>query len=371
MYLINKIKRRKIKILSFFFRLRFFKKSKKSKKIILFFIPSEINSISGGLLSICSIFNETLKLKSIHGSDCYTVYLPQYTSYNYRYKQFKNDLVLFNLKYIIKRYKQIEKLEIQLPEIFINSIIENNNKTEYFHSWIKKIGKENIKINILNQNDFLMSKNGISLLKNITNNITMTVAHEKYASIEKRIEYDVPLHLISPWLTPTPYFFKTFNEKENLILFSPDEIEHSIYKTPLKSIDIINHLKNILPNYEFKIIKNIKYDDYKNLISKAKFVFTFGEGLDGYFVEPYFSGSISFAVKNNVFFNEKYNDFNTIFDSYEELLEKIENVISELNNEATYNKRSKKIHEFFNTIYSLNKLNNNLKSYFVGDYDFK
>ena len=60
---------------------------------------------------------------------------------------------------------------------------------------------------------------------------------------------------------------------------------------------------------------------------------------------------------DNVFFNEKYNDFNTIFDSYEELLEKIENVISELNNEATYNKRSKKIHEFFNTIYSLNKLN--------------
>lgn len=372
MYFINKIKRKKLKYLTKFKRFFYLLKNKKCNKLIIFFVPSEVDSISGGLLSICTIFNEVKKMKNIHGCDCYTSYLPQFNNNYYTYNQFENNLVLFNLKQIIKNYSKVKYLEIHIPEIFIELIYEENKNTVLFHNWLKTISKNNIKINILNQNDFYMITSGnINCLKNLTDNVTMTVAHEKYATLEKRIEYGIPLHLLSPWLTPTPYKFISFKNKENLILFSKDEIEETIYNTKIRSKDVVKHLKNILPNYEFKIIENIKYEDYKKLIGKAKFIITFGEGLDGYFVEPFFSGSISFAVFNEVFFNDSYKNLKTIYNSYEELIQNIENDIDYFNIESNYINTNNDVKNLLSKIYNIERLQNNLNLYFKGDYDFK
>ena len=370
MFIIKKVKKYINKFNAKKTRYRFLNKNKKGKNVMLFFIPSSENSIGGGLLSICSIYNETLNLKEIHGFDCYTVHLPENKSFVYKYNQFSNNLVLFNLNHVLKAYEDINEVFIQLPEIFIPYLTYRNKKNEYFYKWLEKSKK--IKINILNQNEFLMPNIfEIDKLKKITENITITVAHEKYANIEKRNKYNLPIHLISPWSSPTPYLYKKFNEKENLILFSPDEIEYEIYNTSITAEQIKIYIKKILPHYKFITIQNIKYDDYKDLISKAKFTFTFGEGLDGYFVEPYFSGGVSFAVKNEIFFNKKYNNFTTIFESFEDLLKNIENKLLYYQNEENYNNESAKNKIFFEKIYSLDRLNNNLYEFYLENYDFK
>ena len=53
----------------------------------------------------------------------------------------------------------------------------------------------------------------------------MTVAHEQYLTPEKREYYGMPIHQLSPWLSPIPYKKRKFAEKENLILYSPDKIQ--------------------------------------------------------------------------------------------------------------------------------------------------
>lgn len=67
----------------------------------------------------------------------------------------------------------------------------------------------------------------------------------------------------------------------------------------------------------------MKLEDYKKLISKAMFTITFGEGYDGYFIEPALSGSISFAVYNDLYFPKNMNKLDTLYSSWQDLKEKI------------------------------------------------
>jgi hypothetical protein len=59
------------------------------------------------------------------------------------------------------------------------------------------------------------------------------------------------------------------------------------------------------------------YQEYKATISKAKWALTFGEGLDGYFVEPIFSGDSSFSVYNPSFFIEDSWSLRTVYRDYD------------------------------------------------------
>ena len=159
--------------------------------------------------------------------------------------------------------------------------------------------------------------------------------------------------------------------KENLIIYSPDKIQWIPNETLLTKNEIIKNLESKLPNYLFKEIKDLKYDDYKELASKAKFSITFGEGLDGYFTETVFSGGISFAVYNEYFFSEEFKNLETLFYSFNDLSEKIVNKIKSLDNKAEFDKVHQKIGNIVNKIYSLNHLENDLKEYYTKKYDFE
>jgi len=63
---------------------------------------------------------------------------------------------------------------------------------------------------------------------------------------------------------------------------------------------VLGELKQVA-GLSVQIIRNLTYDQYKSLVSRAKWALTFGEGLDGYFIEPVFSGAIAFAVYNEQF----------------------------------------------------------------------
>ena len=88
----------------------------------------------------------------------------------------------------------------------------------------------------------------------------------------------------------------------------------------------------------------MKLDEYKKLISKAMFTITFGEGYDGYFIEPALSGSITFAVYNDLYFPKNLGKLDTLYSSWDELQEHIiEDIIDYSNNSEKYNMVSSSI----------------------------
>ena len=377
MWLLNKIIKKRDKFLKQTRKLKiilvrnkyFFLNSMFSKRIIVFFVPTDIESISGGVLSITSILKETKHLRKIHNCNVYASFLPGVVGEYYKYNKFESDLVIFDFEQITNKFKKLEYLELQIPDIFIFFFNKNNIDCKILFDWITNV--ENVKINLMNQNEVLMPNlEIINNLRQITNNITMTVAHENYATQEKRNFYGLPIHLYSPWTSPTPYEFLEFDKKENIIVVSPDLIDQKIYLTKITKEEILIKLKNELPEFEIVIIQNMSYINYKNIISKAKFAITFGEGLDGYFCEPIFSGSISFAVYNNIFFKTDFYELKTIYSSFEDLYFRIVDDIKLLNSNNNFKNYNTELNNKISKIYSLDRLKNNIKSYYLNILDF-
>lgn len=75
---------------------------------------------------------------------------------------------------------------------------------------------------------------------------------------------------------------------------------------------------------------------YKENIQSAMFTITFGEGLDGYFVESIFSGGIGVAVYNDRFFTKALQTLPFVYESYEELKERLGSDIQKCLSEGTY-----------------------------------
>lgn len=342
----------------------------KTRRLIVFFVPTGSNKISGGILSICSIYRIVKNLKQLHNCDVIASYLPNKKDDDFKYRTFENEMVIYNFYEIEEKFSNLEYLQIHVPEIMVSVFKDKEAKLKSFYNFIKKI--KITELNILNQNDlFMPSIDYINFVKSKFNSATITVAHKKYATLEKREQYNLPLHLLSPWLNPVPYKVRSYEEKENLIIYSPDKIQWIPNETTLTKEEIIKNLELKLPNYIFKEIKDLKYDDYKELASKAKFAITFGEGLDGYFTETVFSGGISFAVYNEYFFSEEFKNLQTLFHSFNDLNKKIVEKIKSLDNKVEYNKTHLKIGTIVNNLYSLNHLENDLKEYYTKKYDFE
>lgn len=341
-----------------------------TNRLIIFFVPTGSNRINGGILSICSIYNVVKKLKQHHNCDVIASYLPNKKDDDFKYRTFENEMVIYNFHEIVEKFPNLDYVQIHVPEIMVSVFKDKEAKLKSFYNYIAQIKIKDL--NILNQNDlFMPSIDYVIFLKSKFNSATITVAHKQYATLEKREQYNLPLHLLSPWLNPVPYKVKNYEEKENLIIYSPDKIQWIPNETKLTKEEIIKNLKSKLPNYTFKEIKDLKYDDYKELASKAKFSITFGEGLDGYFIETVFSGGISFAVYNPYFFSDEFKDLETLFSSFNELNDKIADKIISLENHSNYNQVHNKISSIVNNIYSLNHLENDLIEFYTKKYDFK
>jgi len=139
--------------------------------------------------------------------------LPKVKGLDYKYSKFENEIVVFNFNEIVKEFDNLESLEVHIPDYMVPLFNYENSKFKQFFEWSNKIN--HFKINILNQNDLLMPDlKYVNELKQLTTNVSMTVAHEKYATLERRNYYGVPLHLFSPWLSPTPYIEKSYYEKK-------------------------------------------------------------------------------------------------------------------------------------------------------------
>ena len=179
------------------------------------------------------------------------------------------------------------------------------------------------------------------------------------------------MHLFSAWLSPTPYKKRTFEEKENLIIYSPDKIQWVPNSSTLTKEEILSNLKSKLPHYKFVEIKDMNYDTYRDYASRAKFVITFGEGLDGYLIETIFSGGISFAVYNEIFFTKDFENLPSLYTSFDQLNQKIAADINRYDNAKSYKEYQDQLDIIVNKMYSFDMLKNNIKQYYLHNFDFK
>lgn len=331
---------------------------KDSKSIILFLVPG-INFISGGIRSIYSIYDETKKLFSIHGSETIMSTLPN-APWLDKNTNFDNDVYIFPFDLTLAYFNNLKKCIIHIPEVYVSTFINNLNEDK----WGLLRSLDDLQINILNQNDNLMP--GIEVihqLKRITNNITCTTAHDRYTTKEKRIEYGVPLHLLSTKVNAEDYSYKLYYEKENLLLVSPDP-------HPEKE-KILSLVKRKFPELEVVIVQNMKYEEYRNFVAKAKWTLTFGEGLDGYFVETILSGGIGLAAYNPTFFTQEFQNLYGVFEDYDSIYQKITKFLKDSNKKEYYTHIQKVQFEVINKIYNYDKYLINIKNYYLGNYDLK
>ena len=342
------------KIRQFFWLLPYFFSS--DKKAIIFLIPFG-DIVNGGVMSINNIFNTSKETQN--GA---TVLLAtDVKSHNFiKFTKFNNNSFVNNidLVLILLKSKFFRHITIHIPEYYFNFFLENN-----IQNFKKFYSQNKLTVNILNQKiDEMPTPESIKFYTEKYGAIfTITCAHKKYSTNVFKEKFNVPYHFLSVNLDHNNYIKTDFSNKENLILISPDQ-------HPLKE-SILAILKKELPFFEIIIINKMTFEEYKLLVSKSKFQITFGEGLDGYFIEPYFSHGIGFAVYNEEFFTPEYKNLNTVYDSYENLkINIVEDILQLYNNEKLYNSIWEMGFNACYNDYNYEKFKNNLIDYYNGNY---
>ena len=333
---------------------------KNTKKLILFLIPSPDSAmINGGIMSIFSLCEES---RRINDAALCIISTPPHCKYTYaKNDKFLNDENIYRFSQIIDNANNLDEMILHIPEYYADNFY--NDLTEKDIEFLKSIKK--LHINIMNQNIELMPEpEKLKDLYKLTNNITQTIAHDRYATQEVCDKWQIPTHLFSVNCDMSKYKAYSFDEKEKIIVLSPDWNEHKER--------IIEKLEKKLPDWKLITVNNMTFTEYMDLISRAFFTITFGEGFDGYFLQPPVVESIGFAVYNNEFFpSENWLKFDNVFKSYDEMHENIVGIIKQLQSDReSYLSLSKQVKAKHDKLYSYDKFHTNLKRFYDRDYDF-
>jgi hypothetical protein len=290
-------------------------------------------------------------LKSLHKAETFLCTLSG--NRLFKFTTFKSVSRIVDLQQL-SALNNVHEALIHIPEYLVTELVKQLNKgrfKRYFNSRFSQL-------NILNQNiDLMPEPEVIRQLETHFDKVTQTTAHKNYNSDKFLGRYNIPYHFFSARVDIKQYKFIPFAEKENLVLFSPDDYS--------KNKRVLESLQQKLKGYKFETIEKMTYDRYKERIGRAKFCFTFGEGLDGYFIEPFFSGTVSFAIYNDQFFRAEYRGLPSVFDTEEELFKKIDQVIEQFLDPVEYNKTVKKTNKLLTADYNYDDYVNNIKAYYT------
>jgi hypothetical protein len=333
-----------------------------TRSLIIFFVPGADRktgkeTISGGVISIVSLCEETAALKDVHDSLTIMCTFPGDFLLS-RYINFDNTTHLHRFSGVTRRFKNVKKLIIHLPEFQVPFFEAGMSKGE--KKWVQ--GIKEVHLNIINANILLMpGKESIDTLAAIANKITITAAHSKYCSAHYRELFGYPLHKFSAWISPEQYRFRPYSSKEDIMVVSPDENPHRE-----KILGIIKQNTRL----EIIVLQNLTYAEFKKIIGRAKWALTFGEGLDGYILEPIFSGTLGFAAYNEDFFTEPYKNMKGIYPTYDDMAARIVQDIQLIDNSSSYSIFQKEQFEVCARDYSYSEYQSNIRAFYLGKYTF-
>ena len=307
-------------------------------------------------MAISAYHRESLALRAIHRAKVVMCTAPGEPDL-LKHTWFENDDYLLNLESVLRGCKQLDYLLVHMPAYAVDQVAD----------WLANSAPEllaNIKdvhLNVMVQNiDNIRGKN-ISALKQF-GRITATTSHEGYTTLTTREELGVPLHRLSVPNGPERYQLTGYENKDPLLIVSPDH-------HPLRD-QVLQHLAQARPELTIKIVKDLDYEEYMRLTSRAKWSLTFGEGLDGYFVETAYTGGVPFAVFNSRFFTAPFANLENVYDSWDSLIENIATDMERLDEPAAYKECWKKTYDLLGELYSVEQFRENLRLFYRGQYTF-
>jgi hypothetical protein len=245
---------------------------------------------------------------------------------------------------------------VQVPELLIEEFVLNCSKRYTARSDIEW------SFNILLQNiDVIPSKEMVDEIRTI-GNVTCTTAHKSYSDKRTADRLGCDVHFLSTFVCPERYELQPFGSKKDIIVVSKDV-------HPLKD-EIVAKICAELSDYKIIEIKNMTYREYRDTIREAKFTFTFGEGLDLYFIETIFCGGVSMAIYNDRFFTEKYRGLPGVFVDGATAIEAVVGFLRDACEEREFERISKEQREAVSEDYVWGEYAANIRQFYE-NYDRK
>jgi hypothetical protein len=315
--------------------------------MIVFLVPG-FDGVSGGVLAILNHAVETRRCKAIHNADVCVCTIPGLPDL-IRFTQFKNDETLVAFPVLLDELIPTARIHINIPEVHLKEFMI------YSVPLLKRYLHLKLSFNVMLQNiDFAPDRKTISDVRSL-GNVTVTTAHKAYTGKETAEALGCSIYHWSVAVSPERYMWRPYSEKEDLIVVSPDD--HPARERTLEA------LRQGLPGYQFVIVQGISYEAYKQLIERAKYSITFGEGLDGYFVEPIFSGAIGIAVYNDRFFTPEYRGMPGVYDCWDSLCSELSQLVL-MTNEFNFNRIQSLQFSVVAKNYSYDEYRGNLAEYY-------
>lgn len=283
-----------------------------AERIMVIVVP-EHNAMSGGIYSMFSIANQMRDIKHEHGYEILIVTRPNPEDLTYlRQTNFRNHENVFRFSQLT-RCRGAKEIYLHIPEYAVDMFCEFLSEDE--KTFLKSL--EKLSINILNQNVELMPRiQEIQRLHELTPHITQSVAHHAYFSQQHTDQCRIPSLLLPAYTDLSNYTPFEFEQKEDLIIYSPDDAPHKA--------ETLAEIAKFLPEFQLMEINGITFEKYMELARRCKFSISFGEGFDGYIAQPIHMGGIGFTVYNESFFpSDRFLSYQNIFSSNEDMVENI------------------------------------------------
>lgn len=326
-----------------------------TKRLIVFLTPG-YEKRSGGVLSINAIYQESAALGELHQAWVALCAVPGDPVF-LKYSWFENSNYILDLKSLLKHCRRLEFLQLHIPECFVNQVLDW--LTSASPTLMRDIRE--LHLNVLLQNiDAIEGQNVKGLMR--FGKVSCTTAHEAYTNNATREALGVPLHRLGVCNGPENYSRSGYEDKEPLLIVSHDE-------HPLKK-RVLSQIAKALPELTIHVIQGMSYEHYRKLIFRAKWSLTFGEGLDGYFTELGFSGGVSFAVFNDRFFTPPFANLETVYPSWEVLMDRITMDLRRLDEPAAYNRCWRQAYDLLSDLHNTERFRENLRMFYREEYTF-
>jgi hypothetical protein len=333
-----------------------------AEKLVLFFIEGADpktgrDKISGGIMSIVSLCEESRAILEITNTAVLLCTFPDQYLLS-KHTRFQNESDVFRFDQLEDYFWNVKQVIIHIPEYLCQHFLKYTEDKRL--TWLAN-GKH-VHINILNQNiKYMPLPETVNKIRRVAAVTSVTTAHERYCSEYYRQLYDVPLHKFSVWISPEKYQFTDYHSKKNLMVVSPDG--HPMRE---KILDVLR----AIPGLEVRVINGLTYQEYLEVITEAKWTLTFGEGLDGYLIEPIFSGAVGFAVYNDDFFTPDFKSIPTIFETWAELESRITDEIRRLDDPVLFVNARQSQAELCGKYYSGEVYRENIKAFYGKKYTY-